>query len=211
VVQVELAILKNECGQPEVAVAILDQVQKIQRAETSPEHPDCIRASLALAQSYIQIGQLHLAEKALRSIEDISPKFLTPDHSYNLKLRVTNAEIKRLKGEHGNVVVDELRDTIIRLVQVLGKKHPETIYTSVTLAQVYLEQGLEKQGLELIQQSIRTLKDFLGESHPRVRELSKLEAASVAKYRPLNTDKGKENGKISKFLYRCETNNTLLD
>lgn len=195
VVQIELAILKNACGQPEAAVAILEQVQKIQRVKTSPEHPDCIRARLALAQSYIQIGQLDLAEKALRSNEEISPKYFTADHPYRLKLQVTKAEISRLRGEYGNFVVDDLSGTISRLEQVLGNKHPETIYASFVLGQIYLEQGLEQQGRERIQWSMNTLKDCLGQNHPKVRELLNLEAASLARYRLIETDKGKENEK----------------
>jgi tetratricopeptide (TPR) repeat protein len=87
VVQIELAILKNACGQPEVAVCNFEQIQKIQRVKTSPEHSDCIRARLAQAQSYVQVGQLDLAEEALRSIEEISPKYLIADHPYSLRLQ----------------------------------------------------------------------------------------------------------------------------
>jgi tetratricopeptide (TPR) repeat protein len=193
VVQIELAILKNACGQPEDAVALLEQVQKLQRVKMSPEHPDRIRASLALAQSYIQIGHLDLAEKALTSIQEISPKFLTADHPYNLKLRVAKAEISRLRGEYGNSVVDDLSDTIGRLEQVLGTRHPETIYAGFVLGQVYLEQGLEQQGRERIRWSIDTLTDCLGQNHPKVKELLKREAASLARSRLMRTDKGKEN------------------
>jgi hypothetical protein len=92
-------------------------------------------------------------------------------------------------------VVDDLSGTLSPLEQVLGNKHLETIYASFVLGQVYLEQGLEQQGREPIQWSMNTLKDCLGQNHPKIGELLKLEAASLAKYKPLKTDKGKENRK----------------
>jgi hypothetical protein len=58
------------------------------------------------------------------------------------------------------------------------------------------EQGLEQQGRERIQWSmLNTFENCLGQNHPKGRELLKLEAASLANYKPLKMVKGKENRK----------------
>ena len=42
---------------------------------------------------------------------------------------------------------------------------------------------------------LNTFENCLGQNHPKGRELLKLEAASLANYKPLKIVKGKENRK----------------
>ena len=172
----------DECGEPKIAAEILDSVLTSQHPSISSEVPDRIRASLALAQSFVQMGELDSADEALRSIEEDAPRFFTSDHPFKLKPETTKALILHLRGGPGDAVVTGLRDTITRLKRVLGYLHVDTLYSQILLGRILYEQGATQQGLELIEASLKALRGYLGASHPKLNALARLQSSPLAKF-----------------------------
>ena len=175
--QIDLAILKQESGQPAEAVAILEKVRMNQKKDQLPEQMERLRATTTMAQSLLQLGQHVRAENILSETDDMS-HYSTPNHPGVLAIHVTRAAI-RLDQNRGAEILDDLKDTISQLERALGKGHQDAILAAVLCAQIYLQMGLMKEGLDQMKLLTEDLRACLGTDHPKVRRLVRLLATSI--------------------------------
>lgn len=190
--QLELAILKNDLGQPEDALKILEPICRDQNTNMALEQGNGTFATVAMAQSLLQLGRLEQAMEVLEGMEGTAIQFLNPNHPDKLKYNVTKAAIS-IAQSRGDKVQQDLEDTIEQLDSVLGTKHQESIRAKALLGQVYLQIGLHTKGLEAIQMAAKDLRDCLGCDHPRVESLSQLARLAGATFkRAKSKEKQKE-------------------
>jgi tetratricopeptide (TPR) repeat protein len=189
--QIELAKLKNDCGQPQEAVEILEKVREIQKTDLVPEQLNCIRATIFMTQSLLSLGKVSKAEEVLSEIESIwkSLRVLTPHHPEELAINVTTASL-RLHQNRGKECLENLNATIGWLESTLDKRHRYTIMAKFLLGQIYLQMNRVVEGLDQIQTSTAELIRSLGNDHPEVRRFVALETKYIAEYEKVSAEKG---------------------
>jgi tetratricopeptide (TPR) repeat protein len=103
-----------------------------------PDHPSRLASQHALAQAYLQDGQVQKAVRLLEAVVEVSNKVLQPDHPDRL---ASQHELARAYQRDGQVqkAIELLEHVVTVEAHSLRDDHPSRLVSVEALADMYAE------------------------------------------------------------------------
>jgi len=171
--RIELAILELDRGEPDKAIKILNSARQVQQEYYPLNKPECIKATVALANALAQTGELSAAESLLAMIIPIVKQAFGDRHPAFLHALISRSRLRRLQGRSGEAG-EELEDAVITLGTTCRDAHKSTLIAGALLGQIYWEIGRKEEGRERIVKALGALNNILGNEHPKTRDVKEM-------------------------------------
>jgi hypothetical protein len=152
-------------GKNKKAVALLEQVVKINETILAKEHTSRLASQDTLAIAYRANGQVKEAVELLEQVVKIRETTLAVDHPNRLNSQHELAIAYRANGQVKEAV--ELLEQVVKIRETtLAVDHPEQLNSQHELALAYQANGQVKEAVELLEQVVKIKQSKLRDSHP---------------------------------------------
>jgi tetratricopeptide (TPR) repeat protein len=156
---------QQNMGQIKEAVALLEQVVKIDEITLVEDHPDRLASQHALAIAYQANGQIKKAVTLLEQVIEIKKITLAKDHPSRLASQHVLATAYRANGQIKETVT--LLEQVVEIEKItLTEDHPDRLASQHELAIAYRANGQIKEAVTLQEQVVEIEKITQTEDHP---------------------------------------------
>ncbi len=156
----------HSLGENKIAAEQFQTARTIYTKHRGPDHPDTLRSTLHLADSYLRLGGR--SAEALKLCEETLPLMkakLGPDHPDTLWSMNSLAWCYAALGRHADAL--KLREEVLALQKAkLGPDHPNTLGTMLARPSSYFYIGRRADALKLHEEALALGKAKLGSDHP---------------------------------------------
>ena len=152
-------------GKPKDAVALLEEVVKIQEQSLAEDHPNRLASQHELAGAYQANGQVKKAVMLLEKIVNTEEQFLAEDHPDRLASQHELARAYQANGQVKKAVT--LLEKVVKIKEeLLTEDHPSRLVSQHNFSIYTWKLGNYETAFEIMAEVARLRRQIFDENHP---------------------------------------------